>query len=100
MKKPSYKTIQKMTVNDIVKAYADELENWEFFSDHQVCRLENNHIIVCLRNYNWYITKEPVKDCLTAVKALFEIDWIAEYNEDEDYYPNNYIDYSDYWEKY
>ena len=87
----------KMTVNDVIKAYADELENWEFFSDHQVCRMENDYIIVCLLNYNWYITKEPVKDCLTAVKALYEIDWIAEYDDGEEF---KHIDYSKYWEKY
>ena len=90
-----YEEGKEMTVEDVVKAYADELENWEFFSDHQVCRLENGHIIVCLRNYNWYITKEPIKDCLTAIKALFEIDWIAEYDDDgEDF---KHIDYSKYW---
>ena len=85
-----------MTVEEIVEAYANELSNWDFFSDHQVARMENGHIQVCLRNYNWYITKDPIIDPMIAIKALFEIDWIAEYADLED---DVFIESSKYWEK-
>ena len=89
-----------MTIKQITDAYADELENWDFFSDGQRCYIdENNHIVVCLRNYNWYITKEPITDNMTCIKALFEIDWIAEYDEDEEG-NNHFINYSKYWNKF
>ena len=55
-----------MTIDQIVDAYADELENWDFFSDGQRAYVdENGHIVVCLRNYNWYITKNSIKTDLT-----------------------------------
>lgn len=85
-----------MTVEEIVEAYADEISEWNFFSDHQVARMEDDHILVCLRNYKWYITKEPITDPLIAIKALFEIDWIAEYDDEEGEF---YINYSKYWRK-
>ena len=86
-----------MTVEDIVELYSNELDNWQFFSDSQKARItEDGHIIVCLRNYNWYVTKEPIKDAITALKAIFEIDWIAEYDDCEE---DNCIAYSDYWKK-
>ena len=88
-----------MIVNDIVKAYADELENWNYFSDGQRAYLDkDNHIIVCLRNYNWYITKESVCDPMTAIKALFEIDWIASFDDCEPDFHE--INFSRYWKKY
>lgn len=87
-----------MTIKEIIDAYADELENWNFFSDSQRCYLDkNNHIVVCLRNYNWYITKEPITDIMTCIKAIFEIDWIAEYEDGED--DDILIDNSKYWNK-
>ena len=61
-----------MTIKDIVKAYADEL-------------------------YNWYITKDPIKSNFTAVKALFEIDWIAEYDDEDN--SSIYIKDSTYWKE-
>lgn len=86
-----------MTVKQIVEAYADELENWDFFSDGQRAYIDSNkHIIVCLRNYNWYGTKYPIRTQLDAVKALFEIDWIAEYEEESN---NIFITASKYWIK-
>ena len=88
-------------IRKIVNAYSDELDNWQFFSDSQKAYITGDKkIVVCLRDYNWYITKKPVKKWTDCIKALFEIDWIAEYDQDEDYYPNNFITYSDYWEKY
>ena len=85
-----------MTIKDIVEAYADELCQWDFFSDSQRAYVNDKGcIVVCLRNYQWYITKEPIKLNLTAIKALFEIDWIAEY--DGDTLPA-FIHYSKYWE--
>lgn len=86
-----------MTVQQIVDLYQEELKNWDFFSDSQRAYVdENSKIVVCLRDYNWYITKHPITNEKEAIKALFEIDWIAEYSEDEEHYPNNYINYSDY----
>lgn len=88
-----------MTIDQITDAYAEELENWNFFSDSQRCYVnEKSHIVVCLRNYNWYITKEPIKDIITCIKALFEIDWIAEYEDEEN--DNIFINNSIYWNKY
>lgn len=87
-----------MSIDQIVDAYADELKNWDFFSDGQRAYVdENNHIVVCLRNYNWYITKEPVIDSLSAIKALFEIDWISSFDDLEE---DHFINYSKYWNKY
>lgn len=90
-----------MKVEDIVKAYADELSNWEFFSDSQRCYLDDeDRIVVCLRDYEWFKTKEKITDPLTAVKALFEIDWIAEYVYDSEYIEGkSYIKNSKYWEE-
>ncbi len=88
-----------MTIDQITDAYADELEKWDFFSDGQRCYVdENSHIVVCLRNYNWYITKEPITDIMTCIKALFEIDWIAEYEDGEE--DTIFIDTSKYWNKF
>lgn len=88
-----------MTVDQIVNAYKDEIQNWDFFSDRQKAYVdENRHIVVCLRNYNLYITKNPIKTELEAIKALFEIDWIAEYDDEED--DGIWIYNSKYWEKY
>ena len=91
-----------MTVDQIVEAFADELSNWDFFSDGQRAYVENNHIVVCLRDYNWYITKEPITNCMDAIRALFEIDWIAEYDEEEkfDGRDASWINSSKYWQKY
>lgn len=86
-----------MKIEDVVELYDNELDNWNFFSDSQKAGItEDGHIRVCLRNYNWYETKEPIKDVKTALKAIFEIDWIAEYDDDGDHF----IDYSEYWKKY
>ena len=87
-----------MTIDQVVDLYAEELENWDFFSDRQRAYVdENSHIVVCLRNYNWYITKHKINDIKEALRALFEIDWIAEYEDCEE---STYIDYSKYWIKY
>ena len=85
------------TIDQVVDIYAEELENWNFFSDSQraYCN-EDGKIVVCLRDYQWYITKEKINDIKTAIKALFEIDWIAEYDNDE----FDYINYSEYWNNY
>ncbi len=86
-----------MTVKQIVEAYADELENWDFFSDGQRAYIDSSkHIIVCLRNYNWYATKYPIRTQLDAIKALFEIDWIAEYEDGEKI---DFVSSSKYWIK-
>ena len=87
-----------MTIDQVVDEYAEELENWNFFSDSQRAYVdENSHIVVCLRNYNWYITKNPVIFIKDAIRALFEIDWIAEYDDDGEYH---FIDYSKFWRKF
>ena len=87
-----------MTIDQIVDAYEEELDNWNFFSDSQRAYVdENSRIVVCLRNYNWYITKEPVISINEAIRALFEIDWIAEY---DDCGEGNFIDSSKFWKKY
>lgn len=83
-----------MTIKQVVDAYAEELKNWNFFCDPQRAYVdEDNHIVVCLRDYNWYITKAPITNELDAVKALFEIDWCAEYAEDDA------DTYMEYWDK-
>lgn len=85
------------TIDQVVDIYAEELENWNFFSDRQRAYCdEDSKIVVCLRDYQWYITKEKIKDIKSAIKALFEIDWIAEYDNDEYDFINN----SKYWNKY
>ena len=85
-----------MTIDQVVDAYAEELTNWNLFSDPQRAYVdEDNHIVVCLRYYNWYITKEPITNELDGIKALFEIDWIAEYDDEE---PMD-ISFSKYWNK-
>lgn len=87
----------KITVDQIANAYQEELEKWDFFSDGQRCYIDDqDHIMVCLRNYNWYTTKEPIKDALTAIKAIFEIDWVAEYEEEDGF---DWVDGSKYWRK-
>lgn len=87
------------TLDQIVDLYAEELENWNFFSDSQRAYVdENKHIVVCLRDYSWYITKEPIVDFKTCLKAIFEIDWIAEYDNEDDVY--GFINTSKYWDKY
>lgn len=87
-----------MTIDQVVDLYAEELEDWDFFSDAQRAYVdEDSHIVVCLRNYNWYITKSPIMSIEDAIRALFEIDWIAEY---DDCGEGNYIDASKYWIKY
>lgn len=85
-----------MTVEDVVKAYDEELNKWNFFSDSQFASYDGGYIKVCLRNYNWYVTKEKITDPLTAVKALNEIDWIAEYDDEG---TCHFIDSSVYWSK-
>lgn len=86
-----------MTIDEIVNLYAEELSNWEFFSDSQKAYVdENKHIVVCLRNYNWYVTKNPITNIKDAIKALFEIDWIAEYDDGGMYH---FVDYSKVWRK-
>ena len=85
-----------MYVKDIVKAYNSELDNWQFFSDSQKAYYADGYIFVCLRNYNWYKTREKIKDPLVACRALFEIDWIAEYDDEGEH---KFINYSEYWSK-
>lgn len=83
-----------MTIDQVVDAYDEELTNWNFFSDSQRAYVdEDSHIVVCLRDYHWYITKEPITNELDAIKALFEIDWVAEYAED------GFDTYMKYWDK-
>lgn len=87
-----------MTIDQVVDEYAEELANWNLFSDSQRAYVdENSHIVVCLRNYNWYITKYPVMSTKDAIRALFEIDWIAEYDDCEE---DHFIDYSKFWRKF
>lgn len=87
-----------MTIDQVVDLYEEELENWQFFSDSQHAYVdENNHIVVCLRNYNWYITKQSINDIKDALKAIFEIDWIAEYDDGDEFH---FIDYSKYWKEF
>lgn len=75
---------RNLSVEDIVEAYAEETSNWDFFSDPQRMYISDGYIVACLRDYNWYITKEKIKTPLEAVKAIFEIDWICEYDEDSE----------------
>lgn len=92
-----------MTVEQIVEAFADELSNWDFFSDGQIARVDDNgRIVVCLRNYNWYITREPITNSMDAIRALFEIDWIAEYDEEDKYDGReaSWVDSSKYWKRH
>ena len=87
-----------MTIDQVVDAYEEELDNWNFFSDRQRAYVdEDSHIVVCLRNYNWYITKNPVISIKDAIRALFEIDWIAEYDDDGEYH---FIDNSKFWRRF
>ena len=87
-----------MTIDQVVDLYQEELENWQFFSDSQHAYVdENNHIVVCLRNYKWYITKQPINDIKDALKAIFEIDWIAEYDDEG---TCKFIDSSIYWKEF
>lgn len=83
-----------MTIDQIVDAYAEELTNWNFFSDSQRAYVtEDRHIVVCLRDYQWYATKEPITNELDCIKALFEIDWAASFAED------GADTYMKYWDK-
>ena len=84
-----------MTIDQVVDAYAEELQNWNFFSDSQRAYVdEDRRIVVCLRDYQWYITKAPITNELDAIKALFEIDWVAEYADE------GFINWSKYWNKW
>ena len=86
---------KSISISDIIEVYQDELANWDYFSDPQRCYLdEDGHIVVCLRDYNWYITKEKITEPLECIKALFEVDWIAEYSEDD------MVNLSTYWKKF
>ena len=87
-----------MTIDEVLNEYVEELNNWNFYSDTQRAYVdENNHIVVCLRNYNWYITKDPVMTIKDAIRLLFEIDWIAEYDDCEE---DHFINYSKFWRKF
>lgn len=86
-----------MTIDQLVDLYEEELENWQFFSDKQRAYVnDDEHIVVCLRNNNWYITKHKIKNIKEALKAIFEIDWIAEYDDDEE---SKVIAWSKFWTK-
>lgn len=87
-----------MTVNNIVEWYQDEISHWDFYSDSQRAGIDNGHIIVCLRSYDWYITKDKIEDAETAVKALFEITWLSEFNDESQ--DLAFINFSKYWRKY
>ena len=87
--------MRSLEVQDIVDSYQNEISNWDFYSDSQRAFIKDGYIIVCLRDYNWYKTKERITDALTAIKAIFEIDWIAEMGEGFDY-----LQFSKYWKKY
>lgn len=90
-----------MTIDQIVDAYDDEISEWNFFSDSQHAYVdENSHIVVCLRNYNWYITREPIVDFMDAIRALFEIDWIAEYDDEDIEKDDVLLNTSKYWQRY
>ena len=89
--------MNELTINQIVDMYQEELDRWDFFSDPQRAYVdETKHIVVCLRNYNWYITKYPIRNAEEAIKAIFEIDWIAEYDDSE---LSDFISYSNIWVK-
>lgn len=86
-----------INIEDVVQAFDDELNNWDFFSDPQRIHIrEDGRIWACLRNYNWYVTKEPIKNPMDAIRALFEIMWISEYEAEE---RGHWIDGSKFWEK-
>ena len=53
-----------MTVNNIVDWYQDEISRWNFYSDSQRIGIDDGHIIVCLRSYEWYITKDKIEEAL------------------------------------
>lgn len=85
-----------MTIDQLVDLYEEELENWQFFSDKQRAYVnEDGHIVVCLRNNKWYITKHEIKNIKESLKAIFEIDWIAEYDDEE----SKVINWSKFWTK-
>jgi len=87
-----------MMVEELIDAYQEEITRWDFYSDSQRAFLDSdNKIVVCLRNYDWYITKEPITDLMTAAKALIEITWISEFDDDDSYYP--FINSSKYWRR-
>lgn len=86
-----------MTINDIIEAYQEILDEWQIFSDSQHIGItEDGRVRVCLRNYNWYVTNEPIKDPLSLIKAIFEIDWICEYDEED---TRTNVFYSKYWKR-
>ena len=87
-----------MTIEDIINAYYEELEEHDYFSDPQKIYYQDGYITVCLRDYNWYKTKERITEPLIALKAIFEIDFICEYDSDSEYESND-IKYSKYWVK-
>ena len=60
---------EPISVNNIVDWYQDEISNWNFYSDTQRAGMENGHIIVCLRSYDWYITKDKIEDVEIAIKG-------------------------------
>lgn len=90
--------MSNITVEAIVGAYANEISNWDFYSDPQRAGMDQGRIVVCLRDYNWYITKEAITDPLVAVKALFEITWLSEFDGDREDGIMPWIAFSDYWE--
>ncbi len=90
--------MRNITVEDIVGAYGNEISNWDFYSDPQRAGMDQGRIVVCLRDYNWYITKEAITDPLTAVKALFEITWLSEFDAEKEEGIMPWIAFSDYWE--
>lgn len=86
-----------MTIKDILDAYMYEVKEHDFFSDPQKGYInEDGTVTLCLRDYNWYTTKEPMTDSLVFLRAIFEIDFICEYDEDDEF---EYIKYSRYWNK-
>lgn len=93
-----------MDVEKILDIYVEEIGNWDFFSDPQKAFInDNGHIVVCLRNYNWYITKKPITEPIDCIKALFEIDWIASFEDSEELFifkdseEFSWVDGSKYW---
>lgn len=57
-----------MKINDVIDAYQEILDGYQYFSDSQHIGIkEDGRIVVCLRNYKWYISKHP----LTLIKAIF-----------------------------
>ena len=90
--------MRNITVEDIVEAYNREISNWDFYSDPQWASIDQGRIVVCLRGYNWYKTKEVITDPFAAVKALFEITWLSEFDGDKEDGIMPWIAFSDYWE--